>query len=672
VVARPWQLPNALRWVQRALDLVVLAAAYHAAFLLRFEGSIPANEVNSLRYSLPFVLLIQYAGLMGCRVPGLSWQYVSLLEVRRIVAGLALANTLLVLAACTTDLPAGLLPTSHLEMPPRGVLLIDLLVAAAGVVGLRVGVRLWMEGAARRQRGRPDLAVPTLLLGAGSAGAAVAREVVGHPHLGIVPLGFLDDDPKKQGLVIHGVPVLGAVADVAKVAQVSAARQALITIGNPSGENIRRILDLCKRCGLPTKIIPGLCHILSARVNLSAMREVALEDLLHREPVELDSDAIAGFVNSRTVLVSGAGGSIGSELCRLVARFGPARLVLVEHTENNLFHIHRELMRDAPAIPFVPLMADICDRPRMEQVFANYRPEVVLHAAAYKHVPMMEYNPGEAIKNNVLGTRMLADLAHASGVGEFVLISTDKAVNPTSIMGVSKRIAEMYVQALHQRSRTRFVTVRFGNVLGSAGSVVPIFKEQLARGGPITVTHPDMKRYFMTIPEACQLVLQAATMGEGGEIFILDMGEPVKIVDLARDLIRLSGLSPADVEIRFTGLRPGEKLFEELTLHDEAAQATRHPKIFIGRLRPCDWTECNRAIDELQLLADGADTAKLLQKLKALVPEFKGEELLARGPAAPARSDREHEAARPRRLGARPLAHLHLPRNGTSAARPHP
>jgi FlaA1/EpsC-like NDP-sugar epimerase len=664
VVARPWQFANALRWVQRALDLVVLAAACHAAFLLRFEGSIPADEVNSLRHSLPFVPLIQYVCLMGCRVPALAWQYVSLLEVRRIAAGLALANGVLVLAA-------GLLASSTVAMPPRGVLVIDLLLAAAGVVGLRVGVRLWMERAARRQRGLHGLPVPTLLIGAGSAGAAVVREVLSHPHLGIQALGFLDDDLKKSGLAIHGVPVLGAVADVAKVAQVSAARQALITIGNPSGENIRRILDLCKQCGLPTKIIPGLRHILSGKVNLSAMREVAIEDLLHREPVQLDSDAIAALVNSRTVLVSGAGGSIGSELCRIVARFGPTHLVLVEHTENNLFHIHRELTREAASIPVTPCMADICDLPRMEKIFSAYRPDIVLHAAAYKHVPMMEHNPGEAIKNNVLGTRTLANLAHAHGVGEFVLISTDKAVNPTSIMGVSKRIAELYVQALHQRSRTRFVTVRFGNVLGSAGSVVPIFKEQLARGGPITVTHPDMKRYFMTIPEACQLVLQAAAMGEGGEIFILDMGEPVKIVDLARDLILLSGLSPADVEIRYTGLRPGEKLFEELTLHDEAARATRHPKIFIGRLRPSDWAECNQAIDELHLLADGADPAKLLQKLKTLVPEFKGDELLARLPATPPRIDREHETARPRRIGVRPLPHLPLPRNGKSAERNH-
>jgi FlaA1/EpsC-like NDP-sugar epimerase len=658
--------------VQLVLDLAVLAAAYLLAYLLRFEGIVPADEVDTLRYTIAFVLLVQYTCLMGCRVPALSWQYVSLLEGRRIGIALVAANTLLVLLASNVDLPARWLPDLSVATPPRGVLVLNLLLAVAGVVGLRVGVRSWMEGWARKRRSRPGaVQVPTLLIGAGSAGAEVAREIVSHPHLGIQPIGFLDDDVKKQGMAIHGVHVLGTVADVATVAQAHQAQQALITIGNPSGENIRRILDLCKQYGLPTKIIPGLRHLLSTKINLSAIREVAIEDLLHREPVVLDIESIAAFVNARTVLVSGAGGSIGSELCRIVARFGPARLVLVEHTENNLFHIHGELARVFPTVEVAPCMADVCDALRMEQLFAEHRPDVVLHAAAYKHVPMMEFNPGEAIKNNVLGTRTLANLAHEFGVGEFVLISTDKAVNPTSIMGVSKRIAEIYVQALSQRSQTRFVTVRFGNVLGSAGSVVPTFKEQLARGGPLTVTHPDMKRYFMTIPEACQLVLQAAAMGQGGEIFILDMGEPVKIVDLARDLIRLSGLSPADVEIHFTGLRPGEKLFEELTLDDEIAQRTHHPKIYIGRVRPCDWSECNQAIDELQTLADDDDAGKLLGQLKLLVPEYEGQELLVS--IGTARSDREHDALRPRRINgrSRPGQRLPLNGNGKAAGRTH-
>jgi len=298
----------------------------------------------------------------------------------------------------------------------------------------------------------------------------------------------------------------------------------------------------------------------------------------------------------------------------------------VEQAENSLFHIHRQLIPDFPKVSLVPCVADICDRARIEQVLAAWRPHVVFHAAAHKHVPLMEWNPGEAIKNNIVGTRCLADFSDAYGVERFVMISTDKAVNPTSIMGVSKRVAEIYVQALSQRSNTRFVTVRFGNVLGSTGSVIPIFKEQIARGGPITVTHPDMKRYFMTIPEACQLVLQAGSMGEGGEIFILDMGKPVKIVDLAKDLIRLSGLSPDDIEIRFTGMRPGEKLFEELSLAQESAQKTQHPKIFIGKFIPHEWEEINRQVDELRKMVHSAEPAQILAMLQEIVPEFHNED----------------------------------------------
>jgi FlaA1/EpsC-like NDP-sugar epimerase len=328
-------------------------------------------------------------------------------------------------------------------------------------------------------------------------------------------------------------------------------------------------------------------------------------------------------VSGHTVLVTGAGGSIGSELCREIARFDPARLLLLERAENNLFHIHRRLAEEFPMIELVPCIADVCDSARVEQVLSRCRPAVVFHAAAHKHVPLMEYNPGEAIKNNVVGTRGLADLAHAHGVGEFVLISTDKAVNPTSVMGAAKRVAEQYVQALSQRSRTKFVAVRFGNVLGSAGSVVPIFQEQIRRGEPVTVTHPEMKRYFMTIPEACQLVLEAAALGQGGEIFILDMGEPVKIVDLAHDLIRLSGFTPCqDIEVRFTGLRPGEKLFEELSLKEESAGHTRHPQIFIGRVRPQDWEEVGRQIEELAALADCPDHGAIRAKFKEIVPEY--------------------------------------------------
>jgi FlaA1/EpsC-like NDP-sugar epimerase len=368
------------------------------------------------------------------------------------------------------------------------------------------------------------------------------------------------------------------------------------------------------------------------------MRDVAIEDLLRRDPVALDDQAIVADLRGRVVVVTGAGGSIGSEICRQVAGFEPARLVLVERAENALFEIHRELRQAFPSLRIEPCVADICDVQRTQQIFADHAPEVVFHAAAHKHVPMMEWNPGEAIKNNVLGTRLIADVAHACGARAFVMISTDKAVNPTSVMGATKRAAEVYIQALAKRSSTRFVTVRFGNVLGSNGSVVPIFKEQIARGGPVTVTHPDMKRYFMTIPEACQLVLQAGSMGCGGEIFILDMGQPVKIVDLARDLIQLSGFSPDEIEIVFTGMRPGEKLHEELSIAAEHAEKTRHPKIMIGKTVAQAPEEVVARLEELKASLPSEGNGDRLRKLlTAIVPEYRPDAAARPGGGEPAR-----------------------------------
>jgi FlaA1/EpsC-like NDP-sugar epimerase len=409
-----------------------------------------------MAWSLPFVLLIQYAGLAACGVPRLTWQYVSLREVKLIGFALLGSSGLLLLwrlgAMLYSTVPAA---------PPTSVILIDLLLGCAGVVGLRVSARLRGEWLERQGRVPTNpVKVPTLLIGAGSAGAAVAKAIAAHPESGIEPVGFLDDDLNRIGTVIHGTPILGVVDDVASIVQSSGARQALITLGDPAGQTVRRIFELCKTCSISTKIIPGILQFLKGHNQLAAIREVAIEDLLCRQPVSLDIATIGEFVQSRKILITGAGGSIGSELCRVVSFFKPTGLLLVEHAENNLFHLHRELVKDFPHLKVIPVVADICERPRMEQIFAAYKPDMVLHAAAHKHVPLMEWNPGEAIKNNVLGTRTIAELAHAHGVGEFVMISTDKAVNPTSIMGVSKRIAEICIQALSQRSSTRFVTVR--------------------------------------------------------------------------------------------------------------------------------------------------------------------------------------------------------------------
>jgi FlaA1/EpsC-like NDP-sugar epimerase len=430
--------------------------------------------------------------------------------------------------------------------------------------------------------------------------------------------------------------VLGTTADLARVAEKKRATQALITIANAPGREMRRIAEICRARSMPAKVIPGIYEIVGGQVNLSRIRELKIEDLLGREPVALDQSALSEELRGKIVMVTGAGGSIGSELCRQVCRFAPARLVLLEQAENALFNIHREIQAAYPDQQVVPLVADICDERRVHWAMRTYHPEVVLHAAAHKHVPMMEWNPDEAVRNNVFGTVTLANAAHEQGVSMFVMISTDKAVNPTSVMGATKRVAEIYAQVLARHSRTRFVTVRFGNVLGSAGSVIPIFEEQIARGGPITVTHPDMKRYFMTIPEACQLVLQAGTMGSGGEIFILDMGEPVKIVDLARDMIELCGLVPGeDIEIQFTGLRPGEKLFEELSVSDENADKTRHSKIFVGRGRTHDFDQVTDYLLWLRKVIESGRPDLIPGALAKLVPEFRSDRIAPSREPAP-------------------------------------
>jgi FlaA1/EpsC-like NDP-sugar epimerase len=605
-----------------ALDGVVLCLAYYLAFLIRFEGAPPAEEWDAFWGALPGLVAVEMLFLAALKVPRLTWRYIGLIEARRIAVALALASGLLIAWRLASASLGGGPAAAPWAKVPVGVLIIDFEVGLLGLLLVRVSARLWHEHCEWTTRAPKVIRVPTLLIGAGSAGAMVAKEIFACPSAGINPVGFVDDDPAKAGTIIHGLRVLGSTAEIERIIHATGARQAVVTIGVLPREKLRRLFQDCKEAGIPTKIIPGIREMMDGSVNLSAIREVSVQDVLRRDSVRLDTHAIARVIQGRRLLVTGAGGSIGSELCRVAARYQPDVLILVEKCELNLFQVHRQLAERFPQLQVVPCIADICDRRRMKQIFAAWRPDVVLHAAAHKHVPLMEWNPGEAIKNNVLGTRLLADVANASGVSQFVMISTDKAVNPSSIMGVSKRMAELYVRALAERSQTAFVTVRFGNVLGSSGSVIPIFMEQIARGGPVTVTHPEMTRYFMTIPEACQLVLQAAAMGQGGELFVLDMGQPVKIVDLARDLIRLAGPSASDVEIHFSGVRPGEKLFEELASTEERVKKTQHPHIFIGRSRVEPWAEINRQIDELGELADSADVARLVAKIKEVVPEY--------------------------------------------------
>ncbi len=626
------------RTTQVAIDLALLSLALWIAFYTRFDWNPPSLYFKRIAILWPYVVALQYLTLMGFGVHRFSWRYIGLHEVTRIlVATLIAAVVFLGIRLVAIEIQPHFRPATYVLLP-LGINLIDLGLAFLLVVGARVLRRILGERSqARSHSSEAGRARPTILLGAGQAGVLVAKELGHRPELQMKPIAFLDDDPVKTGLVIHGIPVLGTTAEIAAICERTNAEQLLITIANASGKDIRRLSSLCHGVGLPTKIIPGIYEIVGGKVNLSRIRELDIEDLLGREPVNLDESAISKEIAGRTVLVSGAGGSIGAELCRQVCRFHPAALIMVEQAETPLFDIHRELAAAFPEVRLVPCIADVCDQARIEALFAEHRPQIVFHAAAHKHVPMMEFNPGEAIKNNVGGTRVLADVADQSGVDAFVMISTDKAVNPSSIMGVSKRVAELYTQALSRQSKTRFVTVRFGNVLGSAGSVVPIFKEQIARGGPVTVTHPDMKRYFMTIPEACQLVLQAGAMGRGGEIFILDMGEPVEIVGLARDLIRLSGLEPEDIDIEFLGLRPGEKLFEELSVSEENATKTRHPKIFVGKGQGDDLSGLDASLAALLACADTADLDTIQARFAAMVPEYQPREALpTEGKDAPA------------------------------------
>ncbi|HEY0192146.1 MAG TPA: nucleoside-diphosphate sugar epimerase/dehydratase [Kofleriaceae bacterium] len=600
-------------------DLAVLSAAYWLGFLFRFEFSIPGAWVPSALVGWPYVVLIEYALLSALGVPHDSWRYISLRDTARIAGALLLATVLLV------ALRAAIPRVFSLFGLPYGVVCMNFFLCFVGLVGVRATRRIYGETQERKQRSAEKKRERVLLIGAGQAGVMVAREIASRRDLALQPVGFLDDDHRKLGARVFGLPVLGRIDQLAEIAQRKRVSRVLITIANASGAAIRAITMRCRDAGLDTKIIPGIYEIVGDHVNLSRIREVAIEDLLGREPVQLDEDQVSASIRGATVMVTGAGGSIGSELCRQVCRYQPARLVLVEQFENALFEIHRELLALHPGLTIDPQIGDVTDARRMNAVFAQTRPSIVFHAAAHKHVPMMEWNPGEAVKNNVGGTRTVADLADRFGVERFVLISTDKAVNPTSVMGATKRVAEIYTQALSLRSKTRFVTVRFGNVLGSSGSVIPIFKQQIAAGGPVQVTHPDMQRYFMTIPEASQLVLQAGAMGSGGEIFVLDMGEPVKIVDLARDLIKLSGFRPGvDIEIKFAGMRPGEKLFEELSTRAEHADKTKHPKIFIGRIASHAWGQVMRGLDELMTLVDGGDAARIRGALRGMVPEFTG------------------------------------------------
>ncbi|MCL2326197.1 MAG: polysaccharide biosynthesis protein [Proteobacteria bacterium] len=605
-------------------EVVCLALAFCLAFLVRLDFAFDASWLWRMTLHLPFVVLLEGLALWAVGATRGAWRFVSIVDVRKIALALFIAHIPIVAIRILAGLFTDDSLAWRMAVLPWGIIFINLCLAFLFSVSIRVLRRLIHEHIMRR-RGLLDMTRPaerTLLIGAGQHGRRVAESLRLHPELGIEIVGFISDDPSKLHRNIAGLRVLGTLDDLGQIARKMHVTQGIVTQADAHGDALRRILEVCSTAALRTKIVPMIHDIIEGNVDIGQAREISVEDLLHRDPVQLDKAQISEFLKGRRILVSGAGGSIGSEICRQVLAFAPAKIILLERCELFLYELERELQTLATQTTLVPCLADICDASRMEEVFSFHKPEVVFHAAAYKHVPMLEHNPGEAIRNNVEGTMIMANAADAHQCEAFVMVSTDKAVNPTSVMGTSKRIAELYIQSMTANSKTKFCAVRFGNVLGSTGSVLPLFRTQIANGGPLTVTHPDMVRYFMTIPEASQLVMQAATMGQGGEIFVLDMGEPIKIVQLARDLIRLSGKTEAEIPIKFTGTRPGEKLFEELGFDEERMDRTAHPKIYIGKLQTVDHGLVTESIRAIVTLHDSIDNAAVREAMRAIVPEM--------------------------------------------------
>lgn len=628
----PELVPGAILRFRRQIIMLVHIAAFALSLMMAFllvSNMQFQREWFFVQYPrfLVFFIIIKLIVFGYFRQFQGWWRYVGISDLLTIVKA-SLVSTLILVVLWFSLLAAEPVRAKMRELVTisQAIFILDMFATIVLLGGLRMAVRLYHEEFLTEAGGKLKR---FLIVGAGNAGEALLRELHRMPVEQYEVIGFIDDDPAKQGMYIHGLPVLGKVDRLPQICKERNVEEIAVAMPSATAKQLRRVVQICEGAKVRFRTVPSVTDIASGRFRVSQIRDVDINDLLGREAIQLDIDIIEQYLKDKIILVTGAGGSIGSEMSRQVCNFEPKLLLLLEQAENALFFIERELRRSSPKVAMETLICDITDKKRVEQIFEKFRPDVVIHAAAHKHVPLMETNSGEAIKNNVVGTRVVADAADKYGAGNFVMISTDKAVNPTSIMGSSKRIAEMYIQDLNKTSNTHFVTVRFGNVLGSNGSVVPIFKNQIAVGGPVTVTHPEMKRYFMTIPEASQLVLQAAAMGKGGEIFVLDMGEPVKIVDLAKELITLSGFRPGeDIEIVFTGIRPGEKLFEELSIEGENMVPTRHSKIGIWENRiPYTRQQLRQMIDDLVATADTQDYTRIVSAIKQIVPEYIGDRI---------------------------------------------
>lgn len=600
------------KWSAFLHDLLWVPVVFVLAYLLRFnfEG-IPLGHRHSLLILIVVGIVVQ--GICY-RVFGLYrglWRFASIPDLVRILKAVLLGTLLIAVVVFFTNRLAGI---------PRSIFgFCTPLLLTIGLSLPRMFYRWYRE----QYRMPVCLAEGkrVVIVGAGQAGELLVRDLRRQSE--ILPVAFVDDDTTKYGCEIHGVRVLGKIIDITEIISELDVQEILIAIPSANRDTMQRITEQCDPAGIPFKVLPSLQELAGNQVSYGQLRPVTLEDLLGRAPVRLDMDAIAEYLKGKTILVTGGGGSIGSELCRQVARMNPMRLVIFDHGEFNLYAIDHELRADFPDLELIVVLGDVKNKERVDWVFKKFRPDVVFHAAAYKHVPMVELNPAEGVTNNVRGSCIVADAADAYGVDRFVFISTDKAVNPANVMGTTKRIAEIYCQNLNSRSKTKYITTRFGNVLGSAGSVVPLFQRQIEKGGPVTVTHPDITRYFMTIPESVSLILQAGAMGEGGEIYVLDMGKPVLIRHLAEQMIRLAGLEPEkDIAIQYTGLRPGEKLYEELLHESEGLQSTTHEKLLLARSRAVDWQWLNQALVCLDEAAVSRNVPNLLSQLQSIVPEF--------------------------------------------------
>lgn len=598
-----------------AVKVGLVCLAFLCAYAIRFDLTIPSIYWPTI---LKLIIPLLVIKLVVFRYMGLStgwWRYVSISDALIIFKANLVASAAFI---------AYVTFVHRLDHVPRSVLLLDGVFCFLFACGIRLLTRAYREDylffSKRSERGKTRV----LIIGAGNAGQSIVREMRQNPDLKMFAVGYLDDDPTKVGKSFQGVSILGGTDELTAMCASHRVDEVIIAIPSATKNVMKEIVALSQAAGVKFKTLPSVGSLIDGKVSVQQIRDVDMEDLLGREAARLDLDQIREYLTGTRILVTGAGGSIGSELCRQLARFKPAQLIMFEHAETPLFHIENELRGDFPHLSIKPVIGDIRDRSRVNNIFKSCKPDVVFHAAAYKHVPMMEENPCSAANNNVRGTRVVAEAADTFGTSHFVMISTDKAVNPTNIMGTSKRVAEIFVQNLARRSQTHFVTVRFGNVLGSNGSVIPTFREQIKNGGPVTVTHRDVTRFFMSIPEAAQLVLQAGSMGKGGEIFLLDMGESVKITELAESMIRLSGFEPyEEIDIEFTGLRPGEKLYEELLLEGEGIKPTSHEKIRVASSTEQPWEELLKDLDALYEASQNYRVDEVIQLMRKMVPEYK-------------------------------------------------